>query len=541
MSKLSLDTFLALARRSQLVDDDRLAQVVNDWKRGATLVQLDDASYLADHLVDCGLMTHWQAHKLLDGRHRGFFLGKYRLLDHLGSGGMSSVYLAEHTLMQRLVAIKVLPQHRVRDASYVARFQLEGQCTAALDHPNIVRAYDLDSEGKIHYLVMEFVDGRDLQALVEHAGPLDFHSAADYIAQAAAGLDHAHAAGLVHRDIKPANLLLDRHGTIKILDMGLAKFGAAKGVPADLENDENVLGTADYVAPEQAINSSAVDHRADIYSLGCTLYFLLTGHPPFAAGSPAQRMAAHRGQAPPSLLLERPDVPQPLLAICRRMMEKSPLARYQSAAEVHAALSAWLATEVAAGRVRQTAAALAVHGGAPSGSFGERSGSKINLITGSSGKLERHGVETEPLDSTLSDTQPNVGATQLSVGKTPSVATEAAHALSSQSHVLHTEVARLAEIESRARRRHLWRRRWRSPPRRCCRQLLILRRHRRLRRACAVQASPAATVEVPLVHRPTLVPKRRTTPRSKAPWLWVSVLIGLIFTAVLAALYALSA
>ncbi len=230
MSKFSLDKFLEFARRSKLIEPERLDQVVSDWKREVTIAQLDDANECAAHLVDAGLLTPWQAHKLLEGRHRGFQLGKYKLLGHLGSGGMSSVYLAEHTLMHRLAAVKVLPQHRLSDASYVARFHLEGQSTAALDHPNIVRVYDLDSDGKIHYLVMEYIEGRDLEAVVAENGPMDPVTAADYVVQAAAGLDYAHQAGLVHRDVKPANLLVDRQGVVKILDMGLAKF-AARGRP----------------------------------------------------------------------------------------------------------------------------------------------------------------------------------------------------------------------------------------------------------------------------------------------------------------------
>jgi serine/threonine-protein kinase len=369
---------------------------------------LDDAGECAEHLVAVGLLTRWQARKLSEGRHRGFFLGMYKLLDHLGSGGMSSVYLAEHVLMQRLVAIKVLPQHRVADSSYLARFHLEAQCAAALDHRNIVRAYDVDNIDKTHFLVMEYVEGRDLQAIVSRDGPLDFHAAADCIAQAAAGLEHAHQAGLVHRDIKPANLLVDLRGTVKILDMGLAKFSQAKGVGELLAQDEHVLGTADYVAPEQAVNSSAVDHRADIYSLGCTLYFLLTGHPPFTGGTTAERIAAHQKQAPASILLDRPDTPEALVAVCRRMMEKATERRYHSAADVHAALTAWLAAERAAGIVRGHGLPANQLGGPWSGGMGDRSGSKINLISGSNVDLENLPPPLPGLSSSLVDTDTNL-------------------------------------------------------------------------------------------------------------------------------------
>lgn len=350
MSMLTVDQFLALVERSRLVEPGQLAQVVLPWKSQQSPNEPDDAGPLAEHLIRAGLLTRWQCQKLFEGRHRGFLLGSYKLLDHLGSGGMSSVYLAEHLLMQRRVAIKVLPQNRAADSSFLARFHFEGQAAAALDHPNIVRAYDLGCEGRVHFLVMEYIDGSDLEDLVGRTGPVNFHTAANYIAQAAAGLEHAHGSGLVHRDIKPANLLVDRHGTVKILDMGLAKFEAeVRPAPAFAEHDE-VLGTAEYLAPEQAVNSFAVDHRADIYGLGCTLYFLLTGHPPFQRDTPVELIAAHRQQAPPSLLVDRPDAPRALVAICQKMMEKDPANRYQTARDVADAVAGWLDSQHAAGR-----------------------------------------------------------------------------------------------------------------------------------------------------------------------------------------------
>jgi serine/threonine-protein kinase len=353
MGKIPLDRFLVLVERSGLVERDRLADVIGEWRRQAPPGRWDDAHTCGEHLVQAGLLTTWQCQKLLEGRHRGFYLGNYKLLDHLGSGGMSNVYLAEHVLMQRRVAIKVLPQNRVADAAQLARFQFEGQAVAALDHQNIVRAYDLGSEGRIHYLVMEYVEGNDLEDLVKRSGPLDFYAAAGYIAQAAAGLEHAHDCGLVHRDIKPANLLVDRHDTIKILDMGLAKFKAEVRPVPSFANDEEVLGTADYLAPEQGINSQSVDHRADIYSLGCTLYFLLVGRPPFSGRNTGELVAAHQKQSTPDVLEVRPDAPPELAAICHKMMQKDPGERYQSAREVRDALTAWLDREGASGRIAE--------------------------------------------------------------------------------------------------------------------------------------------------------------------------------------------
>jgi len=341
MAKVNSKRLIELVERSKLVEKDQLLRVLNELRRTANPEQLDDAEFIGAKLVQAELLTRWQRDKLLDGRHKGFFLGKYKLLGHLGHGGMSTVYLAEHVLMQRRVAIKVLPQSRVQDSSYLARFHLEARAAAALDHPNIVRAFDLDNEDNIHYLVMEYVDGRDLQLIVKQDGPLDYITAAEYIAQAAAGLQHAHDAGLVHRDIKPANLLVDRRGTVKVLDLGLAKFSSDQ-LSLTMIHDENVLGTADYLAPEQAVNSHTVDTRADIYGLGGTLYFALTGHPPFPVGSLSERLMAHQTQAPASILIDRADAPEALVDICTRMMSKSPDARFQTAQEVHDALTAWL-------------------------------------------------------------------------------------------------------------------------------------------------------------------------------------------------------
>jgi eukaryotic-like serine/threonine-protein kinase len=405
MSVLSLDKFVALIERSKLVENHRLAEAILDWKRRATLRELDDAKYCADHLVESGLITPWQSHKLLEGRHRGFFLGKYKLLDHLGTGGMSSVYLAEHVLMRRQAAIKVLPQNRVGDSAYLARFHFEAQAAAALDHPNIVRAYDLDNEGKIHYLVMEYVEGRDLDAVVSQDGPLDYHDAANVIWQAAAGLDHAHHCGLVHRDIKPANLLIDTKGTVKILDMGLAKFTNESGAAPKLGEEEHILGTADYLAPEQAVNSSTVDHRADVYALGCTLYYLLTGHPPFAVGTAHERMAAHQHQSPPSLLVDRPEAPEGLVAICRRMMEKDRERRYQSASEVRQSLGAWLEGERALGKVDARSLVLSGRGSAGPRQHGK---SKANLVSGSASDLYPLPPEPPPFASPQQDTDCNL-------------------------------------------------------------------------------------------------------------------------------------
>lgn len=342
MSVDDVNRFLNSLERSGLVEENRLAEVLATVKGkfGGNLPT--DVAALSDALVEAEELTPWQVDNLLKGKHKGFTLGKYKLLSLLGTGGMSSVYLAEHTLMHHKVAIKVLPRSKVEDSSYLERFKREAQAAAKLVHKNIVRAYDTDQDGKTHYIVMEYVEGQDLQALVRDEGPLDYESAADYIAQASEGLQHAHDGGLIHRDIKPANLLVDQSKTVKILDMGLAKFSDDDQPSLTIAHDENVLGTADYLAPEQAINSHSVDHRADIYSLGCTLYYVLTGHPPFPEGTLPQRLMKHQTQMPASIFEDRPDAPQALVNICLRMMVKSPEGRYQNAGDIAQELRAWL-------------------------------------------------------------------------------------------------------------------------------------------------------------------------------------------------------
>ncbi len=336
--KLTSERFLQNVAKSGLVKAEAMDQVVDKVraKYGGELPE--SAKKLAAGFVKAGLLTTWHAEKLLGGKYKGFFLGKYKLLGHLGTGGMSSVYLAEHTLMHDKRAIKVLPKSRVKDASYLARFQLEAQAIASLNHPNIVLAYDIDNEGDVHYIVMEYVNGVDLQQLVKRDGPLDASTAAEMVAQGARGLEHAHSKGVIHRDVKPANFLIDGDGSVRLLDMGLALVKADDEKSLTVVNNENVLGTADYLAPEQALNSHTVDHRADIYGLGCTLYFLLTGKPPFSDGTLAQRIAKHQTEMPKPIRQVQPDCPGELEGICVKMIQKDPRYRYQSAGDVAEAL-----------------------------------------------------------------------------------------------------------------------------------------------------------------------------------------------------------
>jgi serine/threonine protein kinase len=367
MAKLSVENFLDLVKRSELVATDEFERTLEALKNKHDGKLPEDADLVANEFVAADLLTRWHCDMIFNKKYKGFTLKNYKLLKPLGSGGMSTVYLAEHTLMNRRRAIKVLPKSRNNDSSYLARFKLEAQATASLDHPNIVRAYDIDNENDNHFLVMEYVQGRDLQNIVKEGGPLDYEAAADYIAQAAEGLQHAHESGLIHRDIKPANLLVDGSNVVKILDLGLALFSSDDDKASlTIAHNENVLGTADYLSPEQALNSHKVDLRADVYSLGCTLYYLLTGHPPFPEGTLAQRIAKHQSQMPTSIKGDRPDAPDAIINICLKMMQKKPPNRYQSAREVADALYAFINDRGTAGSDGDSGVKLAAGDSSPS-------------------------------------------------------------------------------------------------------------------------------------------------------------------------------
>ena len=324
--------------RSELVPATRLRAWLDRHPGAAD----DTPRELAVRLVSAGLVTPFQAKGLLQGRHKGYFIArKYKVLDQLGSGGMGAVYLCEHLTLGSLVAVKVLPPVPSENPEARERFYREARAFASLNHPNLVRGFDVDADGKIHFIVMEYVDGVDLQALVARRGPLPAARAANYVRQAAVGLAHAHARGWVHRDIKPANIAVDRAGVARVLDMGLARMALAGGDWITRHYGETtLLGTPDYLAPEQAAGG-AVDGRTDVYSLGATLYFLLTARAPFPGGSVAQKLIAHQLKPPPSVRAVRPDLPAGLAAVAETMMAKRPDDRYQSGLELADALARW--------------------------------------------------------------------------------------------------------------------------------------------------------------------------------------------------------
>jgi serine/threonine protein kinase len=333
----SAEQFLTALRKSGLVSGNQIDELS---KQSAANARPTDPTPVARRFVRAGLLTAFQARCLAQGKWRDLIVAnKYKVLDHLGVGGMGQVYLAEHLLMKRQVALKVMPTHLLKEATAVERFIREARALAALDHPNIVRAHDLERLGNLYMLAMEYVDGPNLNDLVADHGARPVAQAAHYLAQAAEGLQHAHELGWVHRDIKPANLLVDAAGVVKVLDLGLAfLFGDDAGSPTRQFDEKQVLGTADYLAPEQAIDSHAVDIRADIYSLGATLYYLLTGRPPFEAQTVAQKLLCHQMKEPTPVRDLRPEVPEGLTAVLSKMMAKKPADRYQTPADVAAAL-----------------------------------------------------------------------------------------------------------------------------------------------------------------------------------------------------------
>ena len=339
----SVPQFLDILRRSGLVESTKLDEVLADIESKADAEQLEDSPFIADQLIRRQIITAWQSRQLFKGRYKGFFLRQYKILGHLGTGGMSAVYLAEHILMQRRVAVKVLPRKRLEKAIYLERFIREAQAIAALDHPNIIRAYDFDHEGDTHYIIMEYFAGDNLQAIIEKDKKVPFPRIVNILRQTADALSHAHAIGVIHRDVKPSNILVNQQGEVKVLDLGLALLdeqvyeGRITHIPED-----TILGTADYLAPEQALDSHKVDARADIYALGGVLYFCLTGHPPFPEGSVSKRLLAHQQSEPSDILLDRPDTPDDIVALCKKMMSKNPDHRQQTAKEVVHNFEAWL-------------------------------------------------------------------------------------------------------------------------------------------------------------------------------------------------------
>lgn len=316
--------FAALAHRSKLVTKDRLYELLRTWRQQA---KADTPHGFAQFLVEQSVLTKYQAKRLASGRTEGFFLGGCRILDRLGEGGMGVVYLAQQERLDRQVALKVLPSQQIPDGDALKRFQREARAVARLKHPNIVQVFDVDQQRGTHFIVMELVNGRNLSELLRTQGPFGLGKSVSLIRQAAEGLQHAHENGVVHRDIKPANLVLEG-AVLKILDLGLARVESEEKVTAD----HSVMGTLDYMSPEQCQDTSRVDHRSDLYSLGCTWFHLLTGKAPYADRPTTGKLLSHVTESIPSVCEQNPRIPLAVDRIIARMTARQPDDRYADAA-----------------------------------------------------------------------------------------------------------------------------------------------------------------------------------------------------------------
>jgi serine/threonine protein kinase len=332
---VSLESFLADLSQTTLLSRQELDRFL-----ASCVPSPATAEALADQLVQAGHLTRFQVAMIQQGKGRSLTLGNYEIRGVIGAGGMGHVYLARHRHLKRLVALKVLPPRVTRDPRAVARFQREAQAASQLTHPNIVSAFDASHDKRVYYFVMEYVDGQDLASLLKTQGPFSISQAVSCTIQAARGLHYAHSCGIIHRDIKPANLLLDSQGTVKILDMGLARCTSREEDDTDLGV---ILGTVDFMAPEQALDIRQADARSDIYSLGCTFFTLLTGELVYSHATVKKKLKAMQTEPPPSLRSARPDVPPELEVVYQKMVARYPRDRFQSMAQVIVALESFSA------------------------------------------------------------------------------------------------------------------------------------------------------------------------------------------------------
>ncbi|HEV7222663.1 MAG TPA: serine/threonine-protein kinase [Pirellulales bacterium] len=327
--------FQRSALASGLVEQQELADAIAALRQadGAEAAVSDER--LAEKLIESGRLNAWQAARLREGR-TTFTLGPYRILGKIGEGTLGQVYKAEHSVMGRVVAVKVLPAKHSTPA-VIASFTEVIRTHAQLDHKRLVRAYDAGHDRNAHFLVTEYVPGADLRQMVRRQGKLDMQTAADIFCQAADGLAYIHRHGLVHRDLKPTNLLISTEGNAKISDLGLA--GCFNVADLADETEERVIGSPDYLAPEQGADPDRPLPANDIYALGCTLYYAVTGKAPFPGGTPVEKARAHREQLPRHPRLLNPELSDEFVDIIADMMEKNPQDRIPSAEEVIARLS----------------------------------------------------------------------------------------------------------------------------------------------------------------------------------------------------------
>jgi serine/threonine protein kinase len=333
---VSLKQFISYLDEAEIMTAEAIREWIADQPVEARPI---DGDALAKTLQKEGILSKFQAQRLCQGKVQSLELDNYRLIKIIGRGGMGIVYEAEHKTMKHRVAIKVISSKVTANSSTLRRFFREVEVAAKLSHPNIVTAIDANQTGKKYYMVMELVQGEDLGVIVQRETALTVPEVIGYMTQAAVGLAYAHNQGIIHRDIKPHNMLLDDDGVIKILDMGLVSLQRPQDNDDDSITQHNqIIGTVDYMSPEQAEDVHHVDQRADIYSLGCSIFRLLVGHPPFPGSSAIQKLLSHRDDPIPSLHDSRDDIPDLLDQIFRRMLAKDPNNRYQSMDEVVGAL-----------------------------------------------------------------------------------------------------------------------------------------------------------------------------------------------------------
>jgi serine/threonine protein kinase len=333
----SVDDLIDVLGQVQLLDPGQMDMLVMSLRDGFT-----EPADLADDLVRKRWLTPFQAREVLQGRAGELTLGSYVLVDRLGEGGMAVVFRGRHRLLDRIDALKIIRPECLNDPRALHCFQQEAEAVSRLSHPNVVTLYEAGQDHGRHFLALEYVDGIDLERLVRKGGPLPVPEACTYARQAALGLEHACEHGVVLRDVKPHNLLrVAGTDLIKILDMGVALLRDQAGAgdrPAGPPGGRSLMGTPDYVAPEQVRDPWAVDSRADIYSLGCTLYFLLAGRAPFKDLPLEEKLRCHQESALPSLEERRPDLPPELTEVIQRMTAKHPQDRYQTPLEAAWAL-----------------------------------------------------------------------------------------------------------------------------------------------------------------------------------------------------------
>jgi len=393
----SVDFLVDALRETNLLRQEQLHQLVEELSP-----RIEDPQELAKHIVKLGWITLYQAKKLLAGRGSDLILGHYVISDKLGEGGMGKVYKARQLRLSRTVALKVVRPNLIVNEMALKRFQREAKAAAQLAHPNIVRLFDADQVGNRHFLAMEYVEGTDLAKLVHQQGQLPVSMASSFIRQAATGLQHAHDLGIIHRDIKPSNLLVatpnktgkfDSAGVVKVLDMGLARVARQEDDEASaLTQDGTVIGTPEYMSPEQAKNSSTVDARSDLYSLGCSFYYLLTGRTPFPNGTTLEKLMQHQMDPPPKIQSIRSDIPDDVARIVHNLLSKKPAERFESGSALATALDSWSVLD-----------------------------GKNRLLT-SSGKINRPAVVPEALFVACTPLPPNIDPFNFDLLETPAPA-----------------------------------------------------------------------------------------------------------------------